>query len=73
MHCQVHKEIQVFPWARTLVVTHYEDPGPRLDDLFLYNDDLQYRHADLRGYGEGEHEELPPSVSFCAHPLVTER
>lgn len=73
LHRQVHKEIQVFPRARTLIVAHCEDPDPRFDDLFLYNDDFQYCHVDLRGYGEGEPEELPPSVSFCAHPVATER
>ena len=53
LHRRDHKKTQVFPWARTLTIASDEDLDPRLDDLFLHHVNVQRRHVDLCGYGEG--------------------
>ena len=40
LYHRVHKRTQDHPWARTQTITSCEDLDPRLDDLFLYNDDI---------------------------------
>jgi len=64
LHYHVHTRTQGHVRTRTQAIASREDLDPRLDGLFLYNADIQHRHVDVRGYGEGESEELPSGVSF---------
>ena len=65
LHRHVHKETQDRSWGRTYAIAPHEDPGSRLDGLFLYHVNVQRRHVDVWGHGQGKSEELPSRVS-CA-------
>jgi len=73
LHNRVRITTQEDPGTTTHVITPHENLDPGLNDLLLYNADVQRRHVNVRCHGEGEFEEFPSCVSlFIVHGRLIE-
>ena len=73
LYHRVHDETQDCIGPTAHIITSHEDLDPGLGDLFLYHADVQYHHVGVCSHGEGDSEEFPSRVSFCAYSSAIKR